>query len=47
VFDHILQKHLEQKLAETMPTGLVLIPHREKAVLAAAIIEDVNCNKRK
>jgi hypothetical protein len=46
VFDHILQKHLEEKLAETMPTGLVLIPHREKAVLAAAIIEDVICNKR-
>jgi hypothetical protein len=30
-----------------MPTGLVLIPHREKAVLAATIIEDVICNKRK
>jgi hypothetical protein len=46
VFDHILQKHLEEKLAETMPTGLVLIPHREKAVLEIAIIEDVICNKR-
>jgi hypothetical protein len=46
VFDHILQKHLEEKLVETMPTGLVLIPRREKAVLAAVNIEDVICNKR-
>jgi hypothetical protein len=46
VFGHILQKHLEGKLAETMPTGLVLIPRRKKAVLAAAIIEDVIYNKR-
>jgi hypothetical protein len=29
-----------------MPTGLVLIPRKEKAVLAATIIEDVICNKR-
>jgi hypothetical protein len=29
-----------------MPDGLVLIPHREKTVLAATIIEDVICNKR-
>jgi hypothetical protein len=29
-----------------MPTGLVLIPHRKKAVLAATITEDVICNKR-
>jgi hypothetical protein len=46
VFDHILQKHLEEKQAETMPTSLVLIPRREKAVLVAAIIEDVIYNKR-
>jgi hypothetical protein len=29
-----------------MPIGLVLIPYREKAVLVAAIIEDVIYNKR-
>jgi hypothetical protein len=29
-----------------MPIGLVLILHKEKAVLAATIIEDVICNKR-
>jgi hypothetical protein len=29
-----------------MPTGLVLIPHREKTVLALTTIEDVICNKR-
>jgi hypothetical protein len=46
VFGHILQKHFEGKLAETIPTGLVLIPRREKAVLIVAIIEDVICNKR-
>jgi hypothetical protein len=46
MFDHIFQKHLEEKLAKTMPTGLVLILRREKAVLAAAIIEDVIYSKR-
>jgi hypothetical protein len=29
-----------------MPDGLVLIPHREKIVLVATIIEDVIYNKR-
>jgi hypothetical protein len=29
-----------------MPNGLVIIPRREKTVLAAAIMEDVICNKR-
>jgi hypothetical protein len=29
-----------------MPDGLVLIPRREKTVLAATIIEDVIYNKR-
>jgi hypothetical protein len=29
-----------------MLDGLVIIPSREKTVLAASIIEDVICNKR-
>jgi hypothetical protein len=29
-----------------MPNVLVIIPHREKTVLAVAIIEDVIWNKR-
>jgi hypothetical protein len=29
-----------------MPNGLVIIPRREKTVLAVAIMEDVICNKR-
>jgi hypothetical protein len=29
-----------------MPNGLVFIPGREKAVVAATIIEDVICNRR-
>jgi hypothetical protein len=29
-----------------MPTDLVLIPRREKTVLAATTIEDAICNKR-
>jgi hypothetical protein len=29
-----------------MPNGLVIIPRREKIVLAVAIMEDVICNKR-
>jgi hypothetical protein len=29
-----------------MPDGLVIIPNREKTVLATSIIEDVICNKR-
>jgi hypothetical protein len=31
-------------LAETAPNGLVFIPGREKAVLAATVIEKVICN---
>jgi hypothetical protein len=30
-----------------MPNGLIIIPYREKTVLAATIIEDVICNKSK
>jgi hypothetical protein len=30
-----------------MPNGLIIIPYREKIVLAATIIEDVICNKSK
>jgi hypothetical protein len=37
VFGHILEKHLEGKLAETIPTSLVLILHREKAILTTTI----------
>jgi hypothetical protein len=29
-----------------MPNGLIIIPCREKTVLAATIIEDVICNER-
>ena len=44
---HVPQKHYEvRELVETVPNGLVFIPSREKAILAATEVELVICNKR-
>ena len=43
---HVPQKHLQiRELGETAPNGLVFIPSREKAILAATKVELVICNK--
>ena len=40
------QKHLQvRELGETAPNGLVFIPSREKAILAATKVELVICNR--
>ena len=42
----VLQKHYQvQELVETAPNGLVFIPSREKAVLAATKVELVIYNR--
>ena len=43
---HVPQKHYQvRELVETAPNGLVFIPSREKAVLAATKEELVICNR--
>ena len=43
---HVPQKHYQvRELVETAPNGLVFIPSREKAVLAATKVELVICNR--
>ena len=43
---HVPQKHQQiRKLVETAPNGLVFIPSREKAVLAATKVELVIYNR--
>jgi hypothetical protein len=42
------QKHLQvRELGETAPNGLVFIPSQEKAILVAAKVELVICNRWK
>ena len=44
--NHVPQKHLQiRELGETAPNGLVFIPSREKAILAATKVELVICNR--
>ena len=43
---HVPQKHLQvRELGETVPNGLVFIPSREKAILAATKLELVIYNR--
>ena len=43
---HVPQKHLQiRELEKTVPNGLVFIPSREKAVLAATKEELVICDR--
>ena len=43
---HVLQKHYQvRELGETAPNGLVFIPSREKAILAATEVELVTYNR--
>ena len=43
---HVPQKHHQvRELVETVPNGLVFIPSREKAILAATKLELVICNR--
>ena len=43
---HVPQKHYQiRELEETAPNGLVFIPSREKAILAATKVELVTCNR--